>query len=558
MAWLLNRSLALLAVLVLLATPALAQQDEVRVLRARRALSYLSSNGNGASIYLAHTEIDLAIRSASFAKDVGVRWTTDGWVTHGEAAAHWVSSLADGSERWHVRLDHGTVGTNIRLGNERGDMGPLFVRFAAYLRVAGRSTWDNARGADHAAALLAPVAQPLPQARTAPRTVTVDGTLYLVGGQERETYRFTVPDVLRLDRDTGAWTRVASMPRMPGPGGGFSPEVLVGYEVAATGRKLHVMGGSIIKVGGRVTSTMSLDLDAGAWSVGPDLPGPLHDRKPVAVGDALHLVPTSSLRPAGDSDRAYVLDAGATAWRSEPVTGLGLLAGSSYVSAAHDGRLFLFGGRLGAGQVLRDALAYDGRTRAITRVGTCPADLTGVEPTAVLGGRVLVANVDVDLGRGTASALFFDPVTGAFTALPRRPMLPFEATLAAAAPTLVAGPGGVNPRRLHAALVFSGTSRVDTWAPDEGALAAGESRTILRVTRDAGWGHRVTIRGGAAPLGWSRGQETRWTPGHVWVFETTDLLEDVLVWKPLVDDRQWYPGADLRVRKGETLSVTFW
>jgi hypothetical protein len=558
MAWLFHRSLALLVVLVVLASPALAQQDEVRVLRSRRALSYLSSNGNGASIYLAHTEIDLAVRSASYAKDVGVRWTTDGWVTSQEAAAHWVGPLADGSERWHVRLDHGTVGKNLRLGNERGDMGPLFVRFAAYLRVAGRTAWDDARGADHAAALLAPAAQPLPQARTAPRTVTIDGALHLVGGQEREGYRFTVPDVLRLDPDTGAWTRVASLPRMPGPSGGSSPEVLAGYEVAATGRTLHVIGGTIIKIGSRVTSIMSLDLDAGTWRAGPDLPGPLHDRKAVVVGGALHLVPTTSLRPAGDSDRAFVLEAGATAWRAQPVTGLGLLAGASYVTAAHDGALYLFGGRLGAGQVLRDALRYDGRTRTITRVATCPADLAGVEPTAVLGGRVLIGNVDVDLGRGTASALLFDPVTSAFTTLPRRGLLPFEATLGAAPAALVAGPGGVNPRRLHAALVFSGTSRVDTWAPDESALAAGESRTVLRVTRDAGWGHRVTLRGGAAPLAWGRGQETRWTPGNVWTFETTDLLEDVLTWKPLVDDRQWYPGPDLQVRKGETLSVTFW
>lgn len=564
MAWLFRPTLVLAATLLLLLAPAAHGQDEVQVLRARRALSYLSSNGNGASIYRAETEVDLAVRSASYAKDVGVRFTTDGGQTHADAAAYWVGPLSDGREHWRVRLDHGTLGRNVRLGAERGDMGPLFARFSAYLRVGGHTVWGRDGAADHASALLAPVARPLPQARRAPRPVLVDGVLHLVGGQEREGYGFTVPDVLRLDADSGEWTRVATLPSVPITSAGafgpaVSPEILIGYEVAAVGRRLFVLGGTTIKIGQRLTSTLVLDLDAGVWSVGPALPGPLFDRKAVVAGGALHLVPTSHVRPGGDTDAAYVLDAGAGAWRAVPVRGLDLLAGERYVTAAHDGCLLLLGGRTAghAGQPLHDALAYDAGTTTITRVGTCAADLGGAEPTVVVGGQVLVANVEPDLGRGDAAALLFDPLAGDATRLPRRPLLTFESTLAPAPVTLVAGPGGSTPRRLHAALVLTGTSRVDTWAPEDGALARGEARTVLRVQRDTGWGHHVTVRGAAAPLGWQRGQAARWTAGNVWVFETTDLLEEVLAWKPLIDDQGWLAGPDLRVRRGETQTITF-
>jgi hypothetical protein len=543
----------LLLLLVLLA-PLAAAQDEVRVLRSRRALSYLSSNGNGASIYRAETHVDLGVRNVAFAKQVGVRWTSDDWRTWNDAAASYVGPLGDGTERWRVTIDHGTIGTNVMLGGERGNMGPAFVRFAAYLRANGRERWDNARGADHAVALCAPAAEPLPQARRAPKVVMIDRVLYLVGGQESEGYRFTVPDVLRLDGSS--WTRVAAMPQVPfgaTPGPTHDASVLAGYEVAAVGRRLFVLGGTMIKIGTRSTATLSLDVDSGAWTVGAPLPGPLHDREAVVVGREVHLVPASRGRAPGDTDRAFVLDTTTGAWRSEAVTGLDLLAGAAYVTAALDGKLYFFGGRNG----LRDALAYDARTRTVTRLGTVPADLTGVEPAVALGGLITIANVDVDLGRGDAAALVFDPAARDFVRLARRPMLPFETTLAAAPRTLVAGPGGNPVRRVDAAFAFTGTSRVDTWLPPEGVLAQGESRTVLRVQRAAGLGHRVTVRGGAGPLRWDGGQDARWSSGDVWTFETTDLLEETLAWKPLVDDGAWFPGADLRVRKGETQTITW-
>lgn len=560
MARLLRPAFASLAFL-LLALPAVAQ-DEVRVLRARRALTYLSSNGNGASIYRAETVVDVGVRSSSYQKQVGVRWTADDWATSADAQGYWVAKLSDGREHWRVVIDHGTVGRNVMLGGQRGEMGPAFVRFAAFHSALGRTWWDNARGLDHAAAMLGPVAQPLPEARRRPRTVTIEGALYLVGGQEREFYGFTVPDLLRFEPDTGEWTRLNAWPLAISPSGTpgptISPEILTGYEVAAQGRKLWILGGTAIHVGTRSLATFAWDLNVAGWSFGPPLPGPVEGRRAVSAGDEVHLFPAA--RALGGDERVWILDAGATAWRAEPVAGIELLTGANHVSATLDGRLYLFGGRglASGGQSLFDSLVYDPRTRRLSGAGAaCPVELYGGEPATAIGGRVVIANVDADMTRGLASALLFDPLAGDWVRLPQRPILPWEATLATAPPARVAGPGGVNPRRIDAALVFGGSSRVDTWVPEPGIVATGESRTIIRVRKDVGWGHRITLRGGAAPLEWGRGQPTAWRPGQVWVWETTDLLEDSLPFKPLVDDARWYHGPDLRVARGETLTVTF-
>lgn len=544
--------------LLALALP-LHAEGEVEVLRARRALSYLSSNGNGASIYRAETVIDLAVRDLSYAKEVGVRWSADDWATSADARGFWVAKLGGGREHWRVVIDHGTVGRNVRLGGERGEMGPAFTRFAAFHRALGRTWWDNARGLDHAAGLLGPVAQPLPEARRRPRAVTAGGALYLLGGQERESYGFTVPDLLRFEPDTGAWTRLGAFPAIPfgGQAGGpaLSPEILTGFEVATQGRGIWLLGGTAIHVGTRSLATLRWDLGAAGWSVGPALPGPIDGRRAVSVGDEVHLVPTAR----GGDERVWILDAAASAWRASPIAGIELLAGAQYVTASHDGRLYLFGGRgSGSGLQLRDTLVYDGLARRLSRAGAaCPVDLGGAEPACVVGGKVLIGNVEPDLARGLAGSLLFDPVAGDFAPLPRGQLLPWETALAAAPPVLIAGPGGVNPRRVEAALLFDGTSRVDTWLPERGIRATGESRTVIRVRKDAGWGHRVTLRGDAAPLAWSRGQDATWRPGQVWTWETTDLLEEALAFKPLVDDASWYPGPDLRVRRGETLTVTW-
>ena len=532
------------------------QAGEVEVLRAERRLSYLGSNGNGASIYRAQAVIDLQVEDLAWAKRVGVRWSADGWQTAAEATGYWVEDWDGRHERWRVELDLGTVGKNVRLGAERGDMGPAWIEFDAFVTQRGQTARDDADGRHHALALLAPDAEPLPQARSGARLVRLGPELYLVGGQERETYRFTVPDVLRLRE--GRWERVAELPSIPlgsGPGPTMSPTILSGYEAVGAGGEVLIMGGTAIHVGSRLTAVLRLDPHSGAWRRGADLPGPLEDRRAVVHGGEVHLVPTTRVRPAGDGGQVWIYDLAADTWRREPLPGLALLEEGGFVCAAAPDRAWFLGGRSG-GAALQRVLVYEAAARSLRLVGSCPLPLTGAEPALALGGqRVLLANVGWEPGRASAEAWEWDGLAGTFRALPAHPALPWGAVLGAAPEALVAPPGGGQGRRVAPLLVFSGTSQVDAWEPERGVLARGLARTVLRVQRRVAHGQRITIRGDRPPFSWGRGLEARWTPGDVWVFETTELLAPGARWKPLLDDERWLPGADLSARRGETTTV---
>src|SRR5512144_170979 len=78
--------------------------------------------------------------------------------------------------------------------------------------------------------------------------------------------------------------------------------------------------------------------------------------------------------------------------------------------------------------------------------------------------------------------------------------------------------------------------------------------TTLRVHYDTGFGNRIAIRGSAAPLSWTAGQDATWTTGNVWVYSLADSVGDVDV-KPLVNDTRWSIGANYHVRAGTTADV---
>jgi predicted alpha/beta superfamily hydrolase len=86
----------------------------------------------------------------------------------------------------------------------------------------------------------------------------------------------------------------------------------------------------------------------------------------------------------------------------------------------------------------------------------------------------------------------------------------------------------------------------------EGAWSAAATTTV-RVHYDTGFGHRIAIRGSAAPLSWSAGQDATWTSGNVWVY-TWRTAGDVDL-KPLIDDAQWSTGGNYRVRAGTTIEL---
>jgi predicted alpha/beta superfamily hydrolase len=85
-------------------------------------------------------------------------------------------------------------------------------------------------------------------------------------------------------------------------------------------------------------------------------------------------------------------------------------------------------------------------------------------------------------------------------------------------------------------------------------LSSAASATTLRVHYDVGYGNRITVRGSAAPLSWTAGQNATWTSGNVWTYSWPNSAGDVDL-KPLINDTQWSTGANYRVRSGTTVDV---
>ena len=81
--------------------------------------------------------------------------------------------------------------------------------------------------------------------------------------------------------------------------------------------------------------------------------------------------------------------------------------------------------------------------------------------------------------------------------------------------------------------------------------------TLIRVHWDAGWGHRVSLRGTARGWsGWQRDVHAQWVGGNVWVHRTTAIPDgDVFDFKVLIDGNEWEAGANRRGRGGAVLDV---
>jgi predicted alpha/beta superfamily hydrolase len=107
-----------------------------------------------------------------------------------------------------------------------------------------------------------------------------------------------------------------------------------------------------------------------------------------------------------------------------------------------------------------------------------------------------------------------------------------------------------------AALAACATADPAELGPDRSADTGWEAAaaTTLRVHYDTGLGNRITVRGSAAPLSWSAGQNATWTTGNVWIATWPSAAGDVDV-KPLINDARWSIGANYHVRAGATLDV---
>lgn len=100
---------------------------------------------------------DLSVYNLGWQKDVGIRWTDDGWATWHDAAAWYEGSLGGGWERWGVDLAPiGTLGIDGQqhkwsnmYGSWRDVSGPVTIEYALYYRVNGAEYWDNNNGQNY-------------------------------------------------------------------------------------------------------------------------------------------------------------------------------------------------------------------------------------------------------------------------------------------------------------------------------------------------------------------------------------------------------------------------
>lgn len=87
--------------------------------------------------------------------------------------------------------------------------------------------------------------------------------------------------------------------------------------------------------------------------------------------------------------------------------------------------------------------------------------------------------------------------------------------------------------------------------------------TVIRVHYHTVFGDFITIRGSSNGLSWDIGHEMTWTRAEnqedVWVLSLGNLQgvtkDDVIRFKPLINDEVWAKGVDYFVRAGETIDI---
>ncbi|GAA5047899.1 hypothetical protein GCM10023259_023010 [Thermocatellispora tengchongensis] len=81
--------------------------------------------------------------------------------------------------------------------------------------------------------------------------------------------------------------------------------------------------------------------------------------------------------------------------------------------------------------------------------------------------------------------------------------------------------------------------------------------TTIRVHKDVGYGNKVTIRGSAAPLSWTAGQDCANRASDLWVCTVAGIPSGTsFQYKPLINDTTWSQGGDYTTTGGSTVDIT--
>lgn len=101
-------------------------------------------------------------------------------------------------------------------------------------------------------------------------------------------------------------------------------------------------------------------------------------------------------------------------------------------------------------------------------------------------------------------------------------------------------------------VIFSGTPG-ESRRPSTTAALAGSALTTVEVKFNAGFGNSVFLRGNGGGLNWERGIPLVCVDGETWRWSGT--IQEPIVFKPLINDRVWATGSDLKIKPGQKLEV---
>ena len=92
-------------------------------------------------------------------------------------------------------------------------------------------------------------------------------------------------------------------------------------------------------------------------------------------------------------------------------------------------------------------------------------------------------------------------------------------------------------------------------APAPTAKRVESTVTVVVAKYDVGFGNSLYIRGEGAGLSWETGILMENVGNDVWVWTTSEIADEELAFKFLVNDESWSAGDNLSAAVGETTTL---
>lgn len=256
---------------------------------------------------------------------------------------------------------------------------------------------------------------PSPIARAESVGLAVDGKLYVFGGIDGPGQLYHFPITGRSDAydpATDTWTQLADM-----------PEPFTHCDAAADGHTIWFAGIYVGDTPGPGSAHVwKYDIDANAWSRGPDLPAARGGGGAAIVGRELHYFGGRNGDRSKDESTHWALnlDDLATGWVDRAKMPL---ATNHTAAAEADGKIYAIGGQTGEADhavAQAEVDCYDPATDTWTRVADLPAPRSHNNAATLTiesstGQRILVVGGEGELGVYHPEVFGYDPATNVWS-----------------------------------------------------------------------------------------------------------------------------------------------